>query len=151
MLQNEELKGSVTFETITKSFKNTGIVPLSLEAMLAQIIGSEPVLDELPSVKFVLQVPELSERQTRKLRRISADSIASAFLGTQQAINTVEAGRQAEESRKLKAVEREAKGLERKMNKERREAAAAQRKVEQLHKNFERERVVALKAAERAR
>ncbi|KAF4035013.1 hypothetical protein GN244_ATG13031 [Phytophthora infestans] len=64
--------------------------------------------------------------------------------------DTVEAGRQAEESRKLKAVEWEAKGLERKMNKERRDAAAAQRKVEQLHKNFERERVAALKAAERA-
>jgi hypothetical protein len=78
--------GAVDAEFVTTAFRRTGIFPLSLEVMLARIIGSQPVVTDLPNVAFVVDTPSLTDRQCRSPKRqgIAQDAVTAAFLGLKQ-------------------------------------------------------------------
>jgi hypothetical protein len=77
---------AVDTEFITTAFRRTGIFPLSLEVMLGRIIGSQPVVTDLPNVAFVVDTPSLTDHQCRSLKRqgIAQDAVTAAFLGLKQ-------------------------------------------------------------------
>jgi hypothetical protein len=78
--------GAVDAEFVTTAFRRTGIFPLSLEVMLGRIIGSQPVVTDLPNVAFVVDTPSLTDRQCRSPKRqgIAQDAVTAAFLGLKQ-------------------------------------------------------------------
>ncbi|KAF4038228.1 hypothetical protein GN244_ATG09645 [Phytophthora infestans] len=83
--------GAISPEFCQESFKNIGMFPLSVDVMLNKIIGSEPVVADMPAINFFVQTPVLTERQERHLNRqgISPESLDAAFLGFQQLLQLV--------------------------------------------------------------